>query len=78
MDQIDVQALPALVRITYRVLAARSLIFLALIMSVGLFSAALVKGTWLALATAGTFAVSVFLPILFRCMRKEDASGSNT
>ena len=72
MDTSDLMHLPAVLRVTYRVLAMRAMVYLALLMTVALFSAALYKGTWVALAASGTFAVLVFLPILYRCARKED------
>ena len=77
MDAMDVQHIPALLRLTYRVLAMRSLVYVALLITAGLFCWALAAATWLALATSGTFAVFVFLPILYRCARKEDSDGQD-
>jgi hypothetical protein len=77
MDTFDVQHVPALLRLTYRVLAMRILVYVALVMTAGLFCWALAAGTWQALATSGTFAVFVFLPILYRCARKEDSDGQD-
>lgn len=76
MDNLDVQHLPALLRLTYKVLASRVFLFLALFMTFGLFCWALAEATWVALALSGTFAVLVFLPILFRCASKESSDGS--
>jgi len=76
MDALDVQHLPAMLRLTYRVLAMRALVYVALVITAALFFTALALGTWLALATSGTFALCVFLPILTRCARKEDSDDS--
>jgi hypothetical protein len=78
MDTMDAQHIPALLRLTYRVLAMRILVYVALVMTAGVFCWALAAATWLALATAGTFAVLVFLPILYRCARKEDSDGQDS
>lgn len=72
MDSLDMRHLPALLRITYGVLAQRVLLFLALSMAFGLFCWALATGTWLSLALAATFAVLVFLPILLRSKKETD------
>ena len=78
MDTMDLTTLPAVLRVTYRVLAMRVMVYLALIMTVALFSFALYQGTWVALATSGTFALLVFLPVLYRCARKEEPDGQAT
>ena len=73
MDSIDLKHLPALLRITYQVLASRVLVFLALVMTFGLFCWSLATGSWVSLATSGTFAAFVFWPILLRGMRKDSS-----
>jgi hypothetical protein len=78
MDVLDAQHLPVLLRLTYRVLAMRALVYVALLMTTGLFCWALGAGTWQALATAAIFAMLVFLPILYRCARKEDSDGQDS
>lgn len=75
MDNLNLQHLPALLRLTYSVLATRVFLFVALLMTFGLFCWALAVGTVLALAASGTFAVLVFLPILARSNKEpSDAS----
>ena len=46
MDTIDAQHIPALLRLTYRVLAMRMLVYVALLITAGLFCWALAAGTW--------------------------------
>ena len=48
-----------------RILAARVLAFVALLMVFGLFCAAIWYQTWVAFAVAGTFGVTIFLPVLW-------------
>lgn len=78
MDALDIDNLPRMIRLTYRVFAMRAMVYLALIITAALFSVALALQTWVALAVAGTFAVLVFLPILSRCARKEDPDGPDS
>jgi hypothetical protein len=77
MDSLDLTHLPAMLRITYKVLAMRILVFMALVMAFGLFCWAIYVGTVLALVTSGTFGLIVFLPVLWRCARKEDPDGNS-
>jgi hypothetical protein len=69
---ISLEHLPALLRITQETLATRVLVFVALLMSFGLFCWAMVYGDWPRLLIAATFALIVFLPIL---LRKETSDG---
>jgi hypothetical protein len=49
-----------------RVISARAIILVALVMTLALFAWAMGQGTWLALSDAGLFAVLVFLPVLVK------------
>jgi len=46
------------------ILTHRILTLLALIMSFGLYSWAMVQGSWIHFAIAGAFGVGIFLPVL--------------
>jgi hypothetical protein len=47
-------------------ISARAIVLLALLMTIGLFAAAMMVGTILALVNAGLFGIIVFLPVLVR------------
>jgi hypothetical protein len=47
-------------------ISARAVVLIALLMTIGLFAAAMFVGTVLALVNAGLFGVIVFLPVLLR------------
>ena len=49
-----------------RILAARVLAFVALLMVFGLFCWAIYLQTWVAFAIAGTFGITIFLPVLWQ------------
>jgi hypothetical protein len=56
----------SIVSLALQAVSAKAVIILGLAMSFGLFCWALWEHTWLALAIASSFAVLVFLPLLFR------------
>jgi len=63
MNNVDMLA--AVVDVGTRILAARILAFIALLMVFGLFCAAIWYQTWVAFAVAGTFGLTIFLPVLW-------------
>lgn len=52
------------------VLSKHVLCFVALIMTFAVFCWVLWLGTWIGVATAGLFGVGIFLPVLWRTMKK--------
>lgn len=60
------QAFSVAVGLALKVISAKSLVYLALGMSFGLFCWAMATASVLALATAATFALMVFLPALLK------------
>lgn len=63
MNNVDMLA--AVLDAGTRILAARILAFIALLMVFGLFCAAIWYQTWVAFAVAGTFGLTIFLPVLW-------------
>lgn len=61
---LDVVMLAKAVQFGLKVLAARLMALVGLIMTFTMFCWAMYLGSWTALATAGAFAVVVFLPVL--------------
>jgi len=61
----NAQLLAAVLDAGTRILAARILAFVALLMVFGLFCAAVWYQTWQAYAVAGTFGITIFLPVLW-------------
>jgi len=61
---LDVVTLAKAVQVGLKVLSARLMALFGLCMTFGLFTWAMYLGSWTALATAGAFAVVVFLPVL--------------
>jgi len=74
-SELSPEAIFSVAKVMIRLLSARLLCFLALIMTFGLFSWALWAGTWVSFASAGGFALSVFLPVLWRTITKGDVHG---
>lgn len=64
MDNADILA--AVLDAGTRILAARILAFIALLMVFGLFCWAIYLQTWVAFAIAGTFGITIFLPVLWQ------------
>ena len=62
MDNADILA--AVLDAGTRILAARILAFIALLMVFGLFCWAIYLQTWVAFAIAGTFGITIFFPVL--------------
>jgi hypothetical protein len=54
------------IEVALRMLSARVLLILAMVMTFGLFCYAIWAGTLIALIVATAFALSVFLPVLFK------------
>lgn len=63
MDNADVLA--AILDAGTRILAARILSFIALLMVFGLFCWAIYLQTWVGFTVAATFGVTIFLPVLW-------------
>lgn len=63
MENADVLA--AILDAGTRILAARVLAFLALLMVFALFCWAIYLQTWVGFAVAATFGVTIFLPVLW-------------
>ncbi len=75
MDQFSIDHFPKLLQMAYSAVATKALLYVAILMTFGLFSTALYLGTVLSLVAAAAFAVLVFLPVL---LRKENPSGSDS
>jgi hypothetical protein len=56
----------SILSIAMQVVSSKIILILALGVTAGLFCWALWLGTWLGLAIAASFAILVFLPVLFR------------
>ena len=56
----------ALITLALQAVSARMLLFVAMAMTFGLFCWAMWMGTVLALGVAGTFAASVFWPVILK------------
>jgi len=69
MDHADLLA--AVLDAGTRILAARILAFVALLMTFGLFCWAIYVQTWVGFAIAGTFGVTIFLPVLWQASPKK-------
>ena len=61
---LDLVTLAQAVQVGLKVLAARLMALVGLAMTFSMFCWAMYLGSWTALATAGLFAVVVFLPVL--------------
>jgi hypothetical protein len=70
MDNADILA--AVLDAGTRILAARILAFVALLMVFGLFCWAIYLGTWVAFAIAATFGLTIFLPVLWQAKRAQE------
>ena len=62
----NVGTVTAVLAMALQALTAKVVVILAMLMSGGLFAWAMGKGDWVALATASSFAILVFLPVLWR------------
>jgi len=69
---LDLVTLAQAVQVGLKVLAARLMALVGLCMTFGLFTWAMYLGSWTALATAGAFAVVVFLPVLASMRIKQE------
>jgi hypothetical protein len=61
----DLGQIFAAIQVAYKVLSARLLALLALMMSFGLFCWAMAYATWLHFTVAAVFGVTIFLPVLW-------------
>lgn len=72
---LSLETITAVIHVMVRVLAKHVLCFVALIMTFTLFCWSLWLGTWMGVATAGLFGVGIFLPVLWRTMKKGESDG---
>lgn len=62
------QAFSVAIGLALKILAAKALAYLALAMTFGLFCWVMATRDWISLTAAATFALMVFLPVLFRTL----------
>lgn len=74
-SNLSLETVAAVVHVMTRVLSHHVLCFVALIMAFSLFCWALWLGTWIGVATAAFFGAGVFLPVLWRTIKKGGSDG---
>lgn len=62
---VDLTQVVAAVEVSYRILASKVLALLCMIMTFALFAWSMWQASWLHFAVAGTFGLTIFLPVLW-------------
>jgi hypothetical protein len=73
---MDLNTITRAIEVGLRILSTRIQALVALCATTGLFGWAMFLQTWMALAIAAAFAVTVFLPVLTTARRKPEVSSN--